>query len=547
MPGNSLMSPVPRILICDKLEPDGLAVLKQADLQVDNRPGLKGEELQAALQAADGAIIRLATRITADLLEDPGKLRIIVRAGAGVDNIDVVAATRKGVIVMNTPSSNTLSACEHTWGLILAVARQIPTADSVMHQGGWDRHKFLGMQLAGKTLGIIGLGRIGREVAKRALPMGMKVLGYDPIMTIDQMTALGVTSAYNIEAVLQQADIVTLHVPLNAETNGLIDKPQLSKMKQGAFLINCARGGIIDESALVEALRSGHLGGAALDVFAQEPLPADHPLRALPNVVLTPHLGAATREAQRSVAVEAAETMVDFFKRDSGQFFFDVEPAPQQIKTLKPGLDAARRLGLLVSQIQEGTITRIHLSFQGELPALGMNWLSSAFAVGLLETRLSERLTPINAALLAKERGIYIVQTHDPARGDYPSLLSLEIETSQGAHTVAAACFGNDEPRLVQFDGYRLDAPLAGNLLIIASRNAPDSMEIFFHVLASQSVKIVNVAAGQSDKGEGWIAVVNLLNPGSDPLVAKLQSQKDIRLVHLIQLPAAGAVPVWLR
>lgn len=541
------MSIAPRILICDKLEMDGIAVLEQAGLQVDNRPGLAGEELRSALQSADGAIIRLATRITADLLKDPGKLRIIVRAGAGVDNVDVLAATRRGVIVMNTPNSNTLSACEHTWGLILALARQISTADAVMHQGGWDRHKFLGVQLAGKTLGIVGLGRIGREVAKRALAMGMKVIGYDPIMTIDRMTSLGLTPAHDIDAVLQQADVVTLHVPLNPETKGLIDKTKLSKMKKGAFLINCARGGIVDEDALVEALKSGHLGGAAMDVFAQEPLPADHPLRALPNVVLTPHLGAATREAQRSVAVEAAEVMVDFFSRGPNRFSFSVDADQGQFQSLKPYLNAAYRLGLLISQVQEGTINRISLSFQGDLPSQGMSWLSSAFAVGLLETRLSERLTPINALLLAKERGIHIVQTHDPARGDYPSLLSLEIETSQGAHTMAAACFGNDGPRLVQLDGYRLDAPLAGNLLIIASRNAPDSMEIIFHVLASQSVKIVNVAAGQSDKGEGLIAVVNLLNPGSDTLVGKLQSQKDIRLVHLIQLPAAGDGPVWLR
>jgi D-3-phosphoglycerate dehydrogenase len=541
------MPTVPRILICDKLEPDGLADLEKAGVQVDNRPGLKGEELKAALQAADGAIIRLATRITADLLEDPGKLRVIVRAGAGVDNVDVVAATRKGVIVMNTPSSNTYSACEHTWGLILALARQIPTADAVMHQGGWDRQKFLGTQLAGKTLGIIGLGRIGREVAKRALAMGMKVIGRDPILTADRMTSLSIVPAQDMDTVLQQADIVTLHVPLNDETKGLIGKAQLSRMKKGACLINCARGGIVDENALVEAITSGHLGGAALDVFVQEPPAADHPLRTFPNVVLTPHIGAATREAQRSIAVEAAQSMVNFFSKDQSRFFFSVERDQHQINSFKPYLDAAHRLGLLISQIQEGTLSGIKLTFQGELPSQGISWLSSAFAVGLLETRLSERLTQRNAILLAKERGINIITEHDPACGDYGHLLSIELETSHGKQVVAATCFDKQEICLVRIDGHRLASCLAGNLLVLTYNNKPGVMDFICTLLTRHQVTIANIAAGEKTKGGEAIAVVNLDNSLGNAVLTELRSNKQVNSVHLIHLPAAGDVPVWLR
>src|SRR5262249_17602070 len=278
------------------------------------------EALQEAVRAADGVIVRSGTRITAELLEDPGRLRAIVRAGVGVDNIDVAAATRRGIVVMNTPGGNTVSAAEHTITLLMAVARHIPDADASLKRGQWERNKLVGTQLAGKTLGVVGLGRIGREVARRAAGLDMKVLGFDPFLAPDKASQLGIESVAGLDALLPRCDFLTVHTPLTDETRDLIDARALARMKRGARIINCARGGIINEEALAEALCSGQLAGAALDVFVNEPPPADHPLLKLPNVVLTPHLGASTVEAQTSVALEAAQLLVDFLTRGVVQF-----------------------------------------------------------------------------------------------------------------------------------------------------------------------------------------------------------------------------------
>jgi D-3-phosphoglycerate dehydrogenase len=536
-----------RVLICDKLDADGLAILAQAHLEVDNRPGLKGEALQAALQAADGAIVRSGTRITAELLENPGRLRALVRAGVGVDNIDVPAATRKGVVVMNTPSGNTLSTCEHTWALILSLVRQIPAADAVLRQGGWDRSKFLGTQLAGKTLGVMGLGRIGRAVAARARAFEMKVIGYDPVLASDRMIALGLVPALNLETILKQADLLTLHVPYTEETKNLIGAAQIALMKKGARLINCARGGIVEESALVDALQSGHLAGAALDVFTQEPPPADHPLRALPNVVLSPHLGAATLEAQRSVALEAAELMVNFLTR--GQVHSAVNlPAldREELHKLRPYLDAARRLGLLLTQLSEGSLRQITLTFRGDLPAKGMTWLSAALAVGLLETRLSELLSPVNAQLLAKERGIHIREQHDPAHGDFSSLLTVEMQTDQSSHSVSATLFGRQYLRIVEIDGFQLEGYLDGDLLILTHQDMPGLIGHIGTAFGRSNVNIAQMAVGRKTPGGQAIAVLNLDSSPSEEAIAAIKEHPYIKTLRLIHLPVKGELPTWL-
>src|SRR5262245_9806031 len=288
---------MPRVFISDKLEGGGIDLLQQAGLEVDNRPGLKGSDLLEALRAADGMIVRSGTRVTAELLENPGKMRAVVRAGVGVDNIDVAAATRKGIVVMNTPGGNTVSTAEHTITLLLALARHVPSADASVHAGKWERTKFVGTQLAGKTLGVVGLGRIGREVARRAAGMDMKVVGFDPFLAPDRAAQLGIEAVSGLDQLLPRCDFVTVHTPLTDETRDLLGAKQLAMLRKGARVLNCARGGIINEEALAEALKSGHLAGAALDVFVQEPPPADHPLLKLPNLVTTPHLGASTSEA----------------------------------------------------------------------------------------------------------------------------------------------------------------------------------------------------------------------------------------------------------
>ncbi|HEX4591031.1 MAG TPA: hydroxyacid dehydrogenase, partial [Gemmataceae bacterium] len=289
---------MPRVLICDKLESSGLELLKQAGLEVDNRPGLKGDELKTALRASDGCIVRSGTRLTAEFLEEPGKLRAIARAGVGVDNIDVAAATRRGIVVMNTPGGNTTSTAEHAIALLTALARHVPAADASMKAGKWDRGKFVGTQLAGKALGIVGVGRVGREVARRAVAMDMRVLGMDPFLTPERAAEIGVEKVDDLDALLPRCDFLTVHTPGGPETKGMIGPEQIAKFKKGARVINCARGGIIDETALAAALTSGQIAAAGIDVYDPEPPPADNPLLKAPNTVLTPHLGASTLEAQ---------------------------------------------------------------------------------------------------------------------------------------------------------------------------------------------------------------------------------------------------------
>lgn len=538
---------MPRVLICDKLEADGLTILQSAGIEVDNRPGLKGDELKAALQGADGAIVRSGTRITGDLLETPGKLRAIVRAGVGVDNIDVATATRKGVIVMNTPGGNTVSTCEQTWALIFALMRHTSPADAVMHQGGWDRSKFVGTQVAGKTLGVVGLGRIGREVAKRALAMDMKVVGYDPVIAADRIQSWGFTPASDVPTLLKQVDIVTVHVPMLEETKNLIGAAELAMMKKGSRVINCARGGIVDEAALYEALKSGHLAGAGLDVFVEEPPPANHPLRSLTNAVLTPHLGASTNEAQKSVALEAAHLLVDYLVRGQVQSAVNLPAVDRKtLQDLRPYLDAARRLGLLLTQLHTGSIKKVSLAYRGELTSTGMSWLSAAFATGLLEARLTEMLTPVNAVLLARERGIDIIEEHNPSRGDFSSLLTASIETDKGKHVASVTLFGSGYLRLVQLDGFHLEGYLDGNLLIFTHQDVPGLIGFIGTVFGKHGVNIAQMVVGRKERGGEAVAVLNLDNLPSEAAMNEVKQHQHIKSMHLVKLPPAGEVPAWL-
>src|ERR1700722_5326135 len=350
---------MPRVLVADKLETAGLELLRSAGIEVDERAGLKGAALAEALQAADGVIVRSKPDITAAELENPGKLRVIVRAGVGVDNIDVAAATRRGILVMNTPSGNTVSTAEQTIALLFSLARLTPAADASLRAGKWERNKFVGTQLAGKTLAVVGLGRIGREVARRACGMDMKVIGFDPFLASAGAAHLGIETVTDLKSLLPRCDFLTVHTPLTDETRDLLGAAELALMKKGARVINCARGGIINEEALAEALRTGHLAGAALDVFVQEPPPADHPLLKSPNLVMTPHLGASTIEAQVSVAREAAQLISDYLIRGVVGFAVNMAAVDRaELDEMRLYVDLARRLGLLLAQMSQGALKK---------------------------------------------------------------------------------------------------------------------------------------------------------------------------------------------
>lgn len=538
---------MPRVFISDKLGPAGVELLKTSGLEVDFRPGLKGVDLESALRAADGMIVRSETRVTAQLLEDPGKLRAIVRAGVGVDNIDVAAATRKGIVVMNTPGGNTVSTAEQTVTLLMALARHTAAADASLRQGKWERAKFTGTQLAGKTLGVVGLGRIGREVARRAAGLDMKVVGYDPFLAPDRAAQLGIEATADLPTLLPRCDFLTVHTPLTPETTNLIGARELAQMKKGARVLNCARGGIINEEALVEALTSGQLAGAALDVFVQEPLPADHPLLKLPNVVITPHLGASTTEAQESVALEAAQLLTDFLTRGAIQFAVNLAPVDRtELQELRLYVDMARRLGLVHAQMSQGGIKRAELTYRGEAGRRSTRLITAAFIAGLLESHLSEGVNLVNAELLARERGIEVIERISPKKGDFGTLVEADVTTDKKTYTAAATLFGNQYLRLVHLGPYRLDTYLDGILLIFTHRDVPGLIGFIGTIFGKHHVNIAQMNVGRQIAGGEAIAVLNLDSAPPEEALREVRNHPQISSLSVVTLPPAGVLPPWL-
>ena len=537
---------MPRVLICDKLEAAGLDILKAAGIELDNRPGLKGAELAAALRAADGAVVRSGTRITADLLESPGKLRCVVRAGVGVDNIDVPAATRKGVIVMNTPSGNTVSAAEHTIALLLASARHVPAADASMKAGKWDRSKFLGTQVAGKTLGVIGLGRIGREVARRAVGLDMKVIGFDPLVTPEKAAEFGIKAVASRDELLPKCDFLTLHIPLLPDTKDFIGKRELALMPKGARLLNVARGGIVNEQALADALGNGHIAGAGLDVFEEEPTPANNPLLKAPNIVLTPHLGASTVEAQEAVAIEAANLLVDFLTRGVIQCAVNMAAVNRaEMDEMRHFVDLARRLGMFQAQTALGSIRKATLQFRGDLAKRNTKLLSAAFTAGLLEKHMADSVNVVNAPVLARERGIEIVTSASESKGDFANLLHTEVETEHGKFITAGTIFGDRYLRLVQIGEYRLDAYLDGILMVFMHQDVPGLIGFMGTECGRHGVNIASMNLGRLQLGGDAVAVLNLDQEPPAAVLKIIGSHEKIKSVMIVKLPPAGEMPVW--
>lgn len=537
---------MPRVFISDKLEAGGLDLIKQAGLELDNRPGLKGDELKQALQAADGMVVRSGTKVTADLLDQPGKLRAIVRAGVGVDNIDVAAATRKGIVVMNTPGGNTVSTAEQTVTLLMALARHTPAADATVRQGKWERTKFVGTQLAGKTLGVVGLGRVGREVARRAAGLDMKVIGYDPFLAPDRAAQLGIEAAADLDTLLPRVDFLTVHTPLTAETTNLVGARELGMMKKGSRVINCARGGIINEEALAEALQSGHLAGAALDVFVQEPPPADHPLVKLPNVVLTPHLGASTVEAQESVALEAAQLLIDFLTKGLIGFAVNMAPVDRtEMQELRLYVDLAHRLGLLHAQMCQGTIKRAELTYRGEAARRSTKLITAAFAAGLLEYRLAQDVNIVNAELLARERGIEFVEQSNPKKGDFSTLIKADVTTDKKTYTAAGTLFGNQFLRLVQLGQHHLEAYMDGILLIFTHRDVPGLIGFIGTIFGKHHINIAQMNVGRQVPGGDAMGVLNLDSMPGESALQEVRQNSQISSLCVVKLPPAGEMPKW--
>ncbi len=537
---------MPKVIVLDKLADEGLELLKTAPgIEYEVRTGLKGEELRKALSEFDGAICRSGVKITADVLDGNHRLKAIVRAGVGTDNIDSKAATRLGIVVMNTPAGNTLSTAEHTLAMMLALSRNIAPAYQSLCAGKWDRNQYMGTQLAEKTLGIVGLGRIGQAVGSRAKAMQMRVLGFDPFLSKERIAELGIEPA-SVAEMLPQVDYLTVHTPLTDETRNLIDMPQLAELKRGVRLINCARGGIYNEAALVEGLRGGQIAGVALDVYVTEPC-TDSPLFGMPGVLATPHLGASTEEAQAQVAVEGVGLLVDYLT--TGSIRHAVNMTPLDAKTLaelRGYLDVAYRLGLLLAQCETDAVSRCRLEFRGDVAGKNTKLITASFAAGLLAHALEQEINIVNAEVLLRERGIELVEERKSETGAFTSVILAEVETEKGTHRAAGTVFGTEMLRLVQLDDFRLDAYLDGVLMVFKHKDVPGIIGAVGTIFGKHKINIAQMAVGRETKGGEAIGVLNLDQAPTPAALEEVLANPAINSVYVLKLPAAGERPAWL-
>lgn len=540
---------MPRVIVLDQLSDEGLKLLGAAPgIEYTVRTGLKGQELHDALLEFDGALCRSGVKLNAQALEGNRRLKCIVRAGVGTDNIDLAAATRLGIVVMNTPAGNTLSTAEHALALLLSLARKIPAAHQSLVGGQWDRKSFTGTQLADKTLGVVGLGRIGQAVATRARAFEMRVLGFDPFLSSERAAKLGIELMPTVEAMLPEVDFLTVHTPLTEETRNLISHAQLARMKPGVRLVNCARGGIYDEAALLAGLESGQIAGVALDVFVEEPCTNTALLRH-PQVVVTPHLGASTEEAQAQVAVEGVGLLVDFLSTGLIRHAVNMTPLDRQVlEGLRGHLDIAYRLGLLHAQMDRGAPKAVRLQYRGEVADKDTKLLTAAFAAGFLEHAVAEPINVVNATLLLAERGIEVDQECSSELGDFSSLITAAVTTDSKTYTASGTLFGNRLARLVRLGEYRLDAYLDGVLMIFTHNDVPGIIGKVGTIFGQHQVNIAQMAVGRAGDAPGGPAI-GVLNIDGEPPVAALDdvlAHKDILSVRVIRLPAAGEYPSWM-
>ncbi|HET8921040.1 MAG TPA: phosphoglycerate dehydrogenase [Xanthobacteraceae bacterium] len=525
----------PRVLISDALSPAAVAIFKNRGLDVEFAPNLgkDKDKLAAAIKGFDGLAIRSATKVTDKLLEHAKGLKVIGRAGIGVDNVDIPAATARGIIVMNTPFGNSITTAEHAISLMLALARQIPEADSSTRAGKWEKNKFLGVEIFGKTLGIIGCGNVGSIVADRALGLKMKVIAYDPFLSADRALKLGVEKV-DLDELWRRADFITLHTPLTEKTRNIVNAETLARMKRGVRLINCARGELVDDAALAAALKSGHVAGAALDVFREEPA-TQSVLFGLPNVVCTPHLGASTMEAQENVALQIAEQMSDYLLRGaiSNAVNFPSISAEEAPK-LKPFIALAEKLGSFAGQLTESGIKQVRLTYEGVVAQMNTKALTSAAVAGLLRPMLQD-VNVVSAPIMAKDRGIIVEDTRRDAEGDYDSLITLAVVTDRQTRSVSGTVFADGRPRIVDIKGIRMDAEFAPSMLYVTNQDKPGFVGRFATLLAEAGINIATFHLGRESQGGNAIALVEVDGSVPAEVLAKVRQIPNVQQVKPLQ------------
>src|SRR5882724_181293 len=528
-----------KILVADEVSNSGLQPLHDAGFVIERRTGLKPAELVEALDGCVGLVVRSETKVTADLMDSATTLRVVGRAGVGVDNIDVPAATERGIVVMNAPDGNTITTAEHTIALLIALARRVPQANSSLKSGHWDRKSFIGVELQGKTLGVVGMGRIGRTVAARARAFGMKIVAFDPFIASEQARDLEIELA-PLDELFASADFITIHTPLTAETRGVIGRDAFARMKQGVRIINCARGGLVDESALYDAIKAGTVAGAALDVFVQEPPAADHPLLMLDEVIVTPHLGASTTEAQEGVAFTVAEQMRDYLLSGALRGAVNVPSlGGKELAMLRPYIELAEKLGRFQAQLVDGAVREVRLTFAGELVDRDAAPVTRAFLAGLLRD-VSARVNAVNAFLIAEERGINVTTSYFRATADFVPSVRTRVLGNIGEQSLAGTVFGFGEQaregRITEIDGFHIEAIPKGHMLVMRNRDVPGVIGRVGSILGDRGVNISRFHLGRRQRGGEAMAVIEVDSTVEPEALSALRGLPEILIVREIEL-----------
>ena len=524
----------PKVLISDALSEAAVQIFKDRGIDVDFQPNLgkDKDKLAEIIGNYDGLAIRSATKATAKILEKANRLKVIGRAGIGVDNVEIPAATAKGIIVMNTPFGNSITTAEHAITMMLSLAREIPAADASTQAGKWEKNRFMGVEITAKTLGVIGCGNIGSIVADRALGLKMKVIAFDPFLSPERAKDLGVEKV-ELEDIFKRADFITLHTPLTDKTKNIIDAAAIAKMKKGVRIINCARGGLVDENALAEALKSGHVAGAAFDVFSEEPA-TKNVLFGLPNVICTPHLGASTTEAQENVALQVAEQMSDYLLTGAitNAINFPSITAEEAPK-LKPFIELAEKLGSFAGQLTETGITKVTITYEGEVAEMKIKALTSAVLSGLLRPMLGD-INVVSAPVIAKERGMVVDEVVRAAESDYESLITLTVTTEKQERSVSGTVYADGKPRLVDIKGIRVDAEFGASMIYVTNEDKPGFIGKFASLLGDAKVNIATFNLGRHTEGGDAIALVTIDGQAPAEVLEKVQALPQVKQVKAL-------------
>ncbi|MFV0643260.1 MAG: phosphoglycerate dehydrogenase [Sphingomonadaceae bacterium] len=522
----------PKVLVSDKMDPNAARIFEERGCDVDVITGETPEQLIARIGDYDGLAIRSSTTVTQDVLDAAGRLKVIGRAGIGVDNVDIPYASSKGVVVMNTPFGNSITTAEHAIALIMALARQIPEANEQTQKGEWPKSKFMGVEVTGKTLGLIGAGNIGSIVASRALGLKMKVVAFDPFLTEERAVEIGVEKS-DLDGVLTRADFITLHTPLTDQTRNILSRENLAKTKPGVRIVNCARGGLVDESALKDMLESGHIAGAALDVFAEEPA-KDNILFGTPNFICTPHLGASTNEAQVNVALQVAEQMADYLVNGGVTNALNMPSlSAEEAPKLKPYMEIAEKLGSLVGQLAHGNLTEISIEREGAAAQLNGKPIEAAVLAGLMG-QYSDSVNMVNAPYLARERGLDVRSVRHERDGAYNTLVRVTVATSQGDRSVAGTLFGSGQPRLVEMFGIRVEAELDGHMLYIVNEDAPGFIGRIGSLLGESGINIGTFHLGRRQAGGEAVLLLSVDQTIPDAVIALAEKLEGVKMVKAL-------------